>query len=198
MVLKEKAWVALFAVTVLLVTGARHWSYFPGDVAVTHFVQGVTPASSGWAQTVTSTAKFPWNLVLLALALGLSWKLSGWRGALLALASFGGMWIVGMWLGPLVARPRPLAGLVRVAEKLSGYSFPSIFALTYASTIGFVAVLFARRASGVIRITGMAVCSILLLVGFAARVALGAHWPSDVILSYGIALLWACFLVGFA
>jgi membrane-associated phospholipid phosphatase len=37
----------------------------------------------------------------------------------------------------------------------------------------------------------------LLLVGFAARIALGAHWPSDVILSYLIGLLWAGLLIRF-
>jgi len=48
------------------------------------------------------------------------------------------MWVLGKWLGPWVARPRPSPDLVYVAEKLSGYSFPSLFALTYASTIRFL------------------------------------------------------------
>jgi membrane-associated phospholipid phosphatase len=114
-----------------------------------------------------------------------------------ALASFAGMWVIGMWLGPLVARPRPSPDLVNVAEKLSGYSFPSIFGLTYASTIGFLAVLFNRKASGVLRITVVIVCCVLLLIGWAGRIVLGAHWASDVILSYLIGLLWAYFLIRF-
>jgi len=197
MVLKEKAWIALFAVTILLVIGARYLPYFPGDVAVTRFVQWITPASTGWAQWISSTAKFPWNLVLLALTVGFSWWLAGWRAALLAAASFAGMWVLGMWLGPLIARPRPSPNLVHVAEKLSGYSFPSIFGLTYASTIGFLAVLFARKASGVLRMTAVVVCCVLLLTGWAARISLGAHWPSDMIVSYLIALLWAALLIRF-
>jgi membrane-associated phospholipid phosphatase len=84
-----------------------------------------------------------------------------------------------------------------VAEKLSGYSFPSIFGLTYASTIGFLAALFTRKASGVLRIAVIIVCGLLLLFGFAARIALGAHWPSDVMLSYLIGLLWAALLIRF-
>jgi membrane-associated phospholipid phosphatase len=140
-----------------------------------------------------------WNLVLLALIVGFSWRLTGWRAAVLALVSFSGMWVLGMWLGPLVARPRPSPNLVHVAEKLSGYSFPSIFGLTYASTIGFLAVLFDRKASGVLRITIVVICCVLLLIGWAARISisLGAHWPSDMIVSYLIALLWAALLIRF-
>jgi membrane-associated phospholipid phosphatase len=197
MVFKEKAWTALFAAAVLLIIGAKYLPYFPGDVAVTRFVQSIAPASKGWAQWISSTAKFPWNLVLLAVTVGVSWWLAGWRAALLALASFAGMWLLGKWLGPVVVRPRPSPDLVRVAEKLSGYSFPSIFALTYASTIGFLVILFARKTSGAIRISASVVCFGLLLIGCAARIALGAHWPSDVILTYLIGLLWAALLIRF-
>jgi membrane-associated phospholipid phosphatase len=198
MVLKERAWIALFAAAVLLTIGARYSAYFPSDTAVARFVQWITPAPTGWAQWISSTAKFPWNLVLLAIAVVLSWWLAGWRAALLAPASFAGMWVLGIGLGPLVARARPSPNLIHVVDKLSGYSFPSIFGLTYASTIGFLAVLFARKASGVLRTTGIIVCGLLLLVGWVARVSLGAHWPSDVVLSYLIGFLWAYFLIRFA
>jgi membrane-associated phospholipid phosphatase len=194
---REKAWIALCVATGLFVSGASYLPYFPGDVAVTRFVQWITPVSTGWAQWISLTAKFPWSLVLLAITVGLSWWLAGWRAALLALASFAGMWIIGIWLGPLVARPRPSPNLVHVADKLSGYSFPSIFGLTYASTIGFLAVLFSRKASGQLRITVVTLCCLFLLVGWAARISLGAHWPSDVILSYLIGFLWAHFLIRF-
>jgi membrane-associated phospholipid phosphatase len=196
--LKEKTWIALSVVTVLVVIGASYLSYFPGDVAVTRFVQWITPESTGWAHWISSTAKFPWYLFLIVLTVGLSWWSAGWRAALLALASFAGMWLLGKVLGPVIGRPRPSPQLVHVADKLSGYSFPSIFGLTYASTIGFLAVLFNRKASGVLRTTVVILCGLLLLVGWAARIALGAHWPSDVILSYSIGMLWAYFLIRFA
>jgi membrane-associated phospholipid phosphatase len=107
------------------------------------------------------------------------------------------MWVLGKWLGPWVARPRPSPDLVHVAEKLSGYSFPSLFALTYASTIGFLALLFARKTSGTLRAAVLLACGVLLLMGWVARIDLGAHWPSDVILSYLIGLLWSGLLVCF-
>jgi hypothetical protein len=49
MVLKEKVWMALLAAALFLTVGAKYSPYFPGDVAVTRFVQGITPASTGWA-----------------------------------------------------------------------------------------------------------------------------------------------------
>ena len=158
MVLKEKAWIALLVVTALLVIGVKYSSYFPGDVAVTRFIQWITPESAGWAKWISSTAKSPWNLFLIALAVGLSWWCAGWRAALLALACFAGMWVLGKALGPVIGRSRPSPDLVHVVNKLSGYSFPSIFGLTYASTIGFLAVLFNRKASGVLRISFIIFC----------------------------------------
>lgn len=195
MTLMEKAWVVLFMIVVLLVIGAKFLSYFPGDVAVARFIQGITPASTEWANLVSSTAKPPWNLFLIALTVGLSWWIGGWRAALLALASFAGMWILGKVLGPVIERPRPSSTLIHVAGKFSGYSFPSIFGLTYASTIGFLAILFNRRSSGILRMTAIILCSLFLFIGWVARISLGAHWPSDVILSYLIGLLWAYFLI---
>src|SRR4030043_1216266 len=140
---KEKAWLVLLAVAVFFTFAARFWPHFPGDIAVTWPGQSLAPKPVSWAQWISSTAGFPWSLVFLVITVALSWIIAGWRAALLSLVSFGGMWVLGRFLGPAVARPRPSPALVNVAKQLSGYSFPSIFALTYASTVGFVAALFA-------------------------------------------------------
>ena len=187
----------LLAAALLLTAGAKVMHHFPGDVAVTRLVQGITPISTGWAQTLSSTAEYPVSLVLVGIVAVVSWRVFGWRAALIALASFAGMWSVGKVLGPIIARPRPSPDLVHVARKLSGYSFPSIFALVYASTVGFLGLLFALKSKGPWRIVVPILCCILLLIGWAARLSLGAHWPSDVFLSYLIALLWAGLLIRF-
>jgi membrane-associated phospholipid phosphatase len=195
--LREKIWIALLAVAVSLTFAAGYTAYFPGDAALTRLVQSLAPAATGWAQWISSTGNFPWCLVLLAMTVVLSFRIAGIRGALLALASFAGMALLGRYLGPLVARPRPAPELVRVAQHLSGYSFPSVHALVYASTAGFLAVLFAVKTSGLQRLSGVVLSGAVLLTGFAARLALGAHWPSDLLLSSLIGFLWAAFLIRF-
>ncbi|MEW6386868.1 MAG: phosphatase PAP2 family protein [Thermodesulfobacteriota bacterium] len=127
----------------------------------------------------------------------LSWALAGRRAALLAIVSFVGMWALGTWLNPAMARPRPVPPLVQVVGSPRGYSFPSSFALTYASTWGFLAILAAVKATGPVRLALVIFCSVLLLAGGVARIALGAHWPSDIVISYFLGLLWAAGLIRF-
>jgi membrane-associated phospholipid phosphatase len=189
-------WVLIIWV-ILLTAAFKCIPYLPGDVSVTRIIQFMTPADMNWAQWVSSTAKFPSILILLAVTILISWWMVGLRAALAAISCFAGMWLLGLGLGPLVGRPRPSPDLVRVAEKLSGSSFPSIFALNYASTFGFLAVLSYRKTAGWLRTGAVIVFCTALFIGWTARIALGSHWPSDVILSYLIGLLWAVFLIRF-
>jgi len=191
-------WIGLFLIAALVTLAAKYYPYFPGDVAVERWVQSLVPPNLNWAEAVSRTAEFPWVLLILVIIVALSWGLAGWRAAFLSILSFAGMWALGAWLGPVIARPRPSPELVRVFRSLSGYSFPSLFALRYAATFGFLAVLAAMKSSGALRFGLLTACGVLLVLGFVARVALAAHWPSDVIISYYLGLLWAVLLIRFA
>jgi membrane-associated phospholipid phosphatase len=192
------AWIGLFILAALVTLTAKYYPYFPGDVAVERWVQSWFPQNLNWAVGVSRTAEFPWILLILALIFAFSWVLAGWRGALLSVFSFVGMLALGNWLGPVIARPRPSPELVHVFRSLRGYSFPSMFALRYAATFGFLAILTVWKSSGVLRAVLLILCAALLIVGWVARVALGAHWPSDVTISYYFGLLWAAFLIRFS
>jgi membrane-associated phospholipid phosphatase len=104
---------------------------------------------------------------------------------------------LGKWLGPVIAQPRPSSELVAVAEAFSGSAFPSIFALNYMATVGFLAVLSTANASGNIRRVLLITCIGLLIIGGIARIELAAHWPSDVVVSYLIGFLWVTLLMRF-
>lgn len=189
------AWVIGIIVTALFSMAVIGSDRLPGDVSVTRFLQSIAPASNSWAEAITTSAKIPWNFLLLAITVLLSWLIAGWRAAVFAAVCFAGLLLIGPWLQGLIARPRPSPSLVRVGGSPSGYSFPSIFALTYAATVGYLAILAWRVGSGRSRWIGVLACALLLFVGGSARVVLGAHWPSDVLASYLIGLGWAALLV---
>lgn len=189
------AWIGMLVLAVFITLAPKYYAYFPGDVAVERFIQSLVPQNLNWAVGVSRTAEFPWVLLILALIVAFSWIVAGCRATLISIFSFVGMLALGNWLGPVIARPRPSPELVRVFRPLSGYSFPSLFALRYAATFGFLGLLTAWKSSGVMRTTLLIVCSALLILGWVARVALAAHWPSDVMISYYLGLLWAAFLI---
>jgi undecaprenyl-diphosphatase len=191
-------WIGLFILAILVTLAAKYYAYFPGDVAVENWVQSLISQNLNWAIKVSRTAEFPWVLLILALVFAFSWILAGWRAALFSILSFAGMLALGNWLGPVIARPRPSSELVHVFRPLTGYSFPSLFALRYAATFGFLAILAVWKGSGVLRVALLILCAGLLIVGWVARVALAAHWPSDILTSYYFGFLWAAFLIRFS
>ncbi len=190
-------WTGLWVIAVLLALAAHYFPFFPGDVALARWVQSLVPGDLRWAQGVSRAVDFPWILLIAAVIFVLSWALAGWRAAALSIVCLAGMLALGTWLSPLVARPRPSPELVRVFRPLSGFSFPSFSALCYAATFGFLAILAGVRSSGRLRLVLMIGCSVLLVLCWAARIALGAHWPSDVLISYFLGLLWAAGLIRF-
>ena len=191
-------WTVLLIIAALVTLIMKFHAYFPGDVAIEKGVQSLVPPNLNWAETVSKTLEFPWIIIALVLIFALSWVLAGWRAVLLSVLSLVGMLALGKWLGPVIGRPRPSPELVRVFRPLSGYSFPSLFALRYAATFGFLAVLAWTKNTSTLRTIILTVCGALLILGFVVRVSLAAHWPSDVVISYLIGLLWASLLVRLA
>jgi membrane-associated phospholipid phosphatase len=191
-------WVVAVIATALLTAAVINSDRLPGDVYATRFLQSVAPADNYWAEAITTSARIPWNFLLLAVTVLLSWLIGSWRAAVFATVCFGTLSLFGPWLQGEIARPRPSPSLVRVVGAPSGYSFPSIFALTYAATVGYLAILAWRARDGWARWIVVLFCALLLFAGGSARVVLGAHWPSDVMASYLIGLVWAALLVALA
>ena len=162
----------------------------PGDPQVARFIQGL-PLGPGPAWSITTTVTRPMVFGLMAIGVAVA----TWRGRLRGLVTSALLlalwWYGGEPLKELIRRPRPTAALVEVVRPSSGYSFPSTFATTWFSVWLPVAV-FAWRTRQRQAGTAIAVVAGLAIVaGMWARIRMGAHWPSDLLMTFG--LVWATF-----
>jgi membrane-associated phospholipid phosphatase len=165
-------------------------SRLPGDPEIARFVQRLGIPS--WpAAMITSLVTPPALYVLIAAGI----LLATWRGRLRGLVTtvvlVTAWWYVGEPLKELARRPRPTADLVEVVRVSSGFSFPSTFATTWFSVWLCVAIYAWRTRQ---QSAGLALCIgawVAILLGGWARIRLGAHWPSDIVMTFG--LVWATF-----
>ncbi len=177
-------------VTVLIGIGVRMEPYFAGDVRATHALQSAAPHPEWWATPVSRLAPAPGKYYVMAIALVASFLVGGWRGlgmvvAFLLIEQYGAE-ATKAWF----KRPRPSKDLIAVVGSPSGYTFPSTTITFFSVTFGAVGLLAAMRKKAPYRWPVALVAFGMLALGCAARVALGAHWPSDVVLTSVICLSW--------
>ncbi len=140
----------------------------------------------------------PWRLycvsavVLLALLVRRRVRLAMW----LVAATLTG-WFLGFSLKLVVQRARP--SFPDPVETAPGYSFPSGHALNSVIFAGTMALLLDRVVHGVWRVVVWALAVLFVLVVGFDRVAIGAHYVSDVVAGWavGVAVLVAT-VVAFA
>jgi membrane-associated phospholipid phosphatase len=182
----------LLATVATLLIGIGVWMepYFAGDVAVTRALQAAAPNPGWWATPISRLAPAPAKYYVMVVALVLSYVIAGWRG----LAITGGFIALEQYgaesTKAIFQRPRPSRELIAVSGSPTGYTFPSTTITFFCVTFGALAVLAARRAKVPGRWPVFVAASIMLILGCVARVALGAHWPSDVVLTSVVCLSW--------
>ena len=117
------------------------------------------------------------------------------RAAAFVVVATIGAWLVDNGLKELIGRARPV--LEQPVASASGASFPSGHAMTSAAAYGALLVLAlpllppARRA-----VVVAVVVTVVVAIGFT-RVALGVHWPTDVLGGWVLGAAWlaACVAV---
>jgi len=175
-------------VSVLVFTAVALEPSFAGDVTLARAVQAAVPGT-GWATAVTSLATTPTKYIVMVLAVALAWLLAGWKGAAIAIGAIALEQTLGEASKNIAQRPRPSRDLIAVVGNPSGFSFPSTFTTFMAVTFGTVMML-ARRSRARTAPFVMGVAGLMIVVGWGARVTLGAHWPSDVVLTTVVCLAW--------
>lgn len=180
----KRWWPVAAAIVACLIA---HWiDRLPGDLEIARAVQSIA-SGPGWASAVTGAVVVPKLFVLIATSIALCWWRGGLRAALVVAAAIGLIWLIGEPIKGLVQRPRPTADLVTVVGTPHGFGFPSTFA-TLWSACWLPVVLHTWRRQTPLDTALAILATVALLVGAAARVTLGAHWPSDIVGAYLIAL----------
>lgn len=189
--MKSALFPVLLAAVVTGLIGIGVWMepYFAGDVSATRALQSATPNPGWWARPISNLAPAPAKYYVMVVTAVLAYVVAGWRGlaliaALIAIEQFGAE-----STKALFKRPRPSRELIATASG-NGYGFPSTTMTFFCVTFGTVAMLAALRRKSPARWPLLAAGTIMLALCGAARVALGAHWPSDVILTSVICMTW--------
>jgi undecaprenyl-diphosphatase len=163
----------------------------------TWFHHRLTPAFAGVLHTVTEFGSSEWiAVVLLGLLLFLAWNRS-WPSLITLIVAVPGGMLLNEWIKLLVHRHRPFVDGPFV--DWSGYSFASghtmVATLLYWQLLIFLLPMLKGRPLRILCVVGAA--SLVLLVGFS-RIALGAHFLTDVVAAivFGIAWLMLCMIFG--
>jgi undecaprenyl-diphosphatase len=165
---------------------ARHGGPLPGDAAL---ARELAPFAGRGAAALSRAASLPvWSAVVLIGAAAL-WLASRPRAALLLIGTDVAAELVAFVLKELVARPRPPAGALLGAD-----SFPSSSVVRVGIALGVLGLMLTWPRPTWRLPAAVGVALALLIVG-AARVAVGAHWPSDVLgagllVAIGLQLAW--------
>jgi membrane-associated phospholipid phosphatase len=154
---------------------ANRYDYFPGDVSISQWLQGI---DSAWFKPLMQYAPYVVGLALVIVLLFRLW----WRAPASIAITAGAAGLISWLLKLLVSRPRPPAELVQIMVGTQGYSFPSGH-IAWSTVIGgFLFYLAPRlvKSPTIVALLRALLIVLILAVGLS-RIYLGAHWLSDVV-----------------
>ncbi|MBI2939088.1 MAG: phosphatase PAP2 family protein [Chloroflexi bacterium] len=163
----------------------------PGDEALVGALVGLGGDLPAIVSRVTSFAVWAPLVLVVAAALAI-WRSRGAAG-LLVLAVLT-MELASWAIKEVVGRERPATFLLD--DVMATASFPSGHVARVTVTLGILVGVVAWRSAW--RIPAILIAAVWLLVVGLARVAVGAHWPSDVLGGYLLGAIWLAVAFGVA
>ncbi len=178
----------------LLVTGAvLVRDPLPGEVAVLRAAHADSdgPAARFWQAVSDATDVVPLAVVAVV-GIGVLVATGRLRSAGLLLASVAVPWTLNPVLKVIVGRDRP--ELWPLGD-VSAHSLPAGHAANTAALAAGVVVVLLPRVEGTGRTVALAAAGAVLLLAGAAQLALGRHYPSDVLVGWLWATAWVALVV---
>ncbi len=185
------AWLGVAVFFVVLAFFAAFFDRFPADERIAHEVQSIdVPAFGGFLDFVNLLG-ITWVYAGLVIVLAFAFVAGRtWAAGVLVLLTFVPLGLNNLLKG-WVERPRPSPDLVAVHEHASGFSFPSGHAVGTTALFGLLFFLIPSVVPWrALRWTLQAGCLLMVVAAGPARIYVGAHWPSDVLGGYLLALLF--------
>ena len=173
---------------ILFITLAFNYSLLADfDKAVIRLISDIPSSAQPFMERISILGNFYEDIVIIILIATYELIRRHYNRAfvsILTLAAFPLFFLV----KETVSRARP-SGEFIIAHGLPGFSFPSGHAVTSAAAFGLLAVMMFSHLKWPWRNLAFAVCiSIIVMIGIS-RVYLGAHYPTDVIAGWILALL---------
>jgi membrane-associated phospholipid phosphatase len=183
------SWALALGVELALVVILRDGQVYGWEQSVARRLQDVPGRRVVFdvTSTLTNTLSVPFALLFLAIVGGVLRR--GHRGAAALLALTFPLHVLAQFPKALVDRPRPSPAFAGIEGVGGGQSFPSGHAEYVVTFWGFLAYLLMLHADRPWqRATIFAVWVVFVLATGFGRIALGRHWPLDVLASYLIGL----------
>jgi undecaprenyl-diphosphatase len=165
----------------------------PFDVPAERAVQAFNWGPLVYVMQATNAIAGIWQAVFGLVVVVLIWLLSRRAGWLMLVGSIASL--LDNLLKASVARHRPTANLVDILSPVTGYSYPSGHAVFYTWLSFMAAAGLSPRLSPRLRVVAWLVALFIAVMACVGRVWAGAHWPSDVLGGFLLALGWSAFVL---